>query len=156
VSFPGRRRPFIVVGALLAAGVAGSVFFGIVAGNAGGLIAAAVFALALVPTLRRALDNGPALVFDSDAVDARAAGVKVPWSGVTGVRHDAMPTPGTGARGFLILGLTPDAPLERSGFLAPRPRDAKEGRELWISLTGVDANPGDVIDAARAQHAQAR
>jgi hypothetical protein len=67
-----------------------------------------------------------------------------------------MPTPGTGARGFLILRLGDDARIERSGPLAPRPRDTKEGRELWISLTGVDANPGDVIEAARAQHAQAR
>ena len=67
-----------------------------------------------------------------------------------------MPTPGTGARGFLIVQLADGASIERSGPLAPRPRDTKEGRELWISLTGVDANPGDVIDAARARHAQAR
>jgi hypothetical protein len=155
VSFPGRRRPFIVVGVLCAIGVAGGVLFGIAAGNAGGLVAAAVFAAVLVPTARRVFDSGPALVFDQDGVDARAAGVRVPWSMVTGVRHDAMPTPGTGARGFLVLRLTEGEP-ERSGPLAPRPRDTKDGRELWISLTGVDANPGDVIEAARAQLAQAR
>lgn len=156
MSFPGRRRPFIVVGTLLAIGVAGGVLFGIAAGNAGGLFAAAVFALGLVPVARRALDRGPALVFDADGVDARAAGVRLPWSTVSGIRHDAMPTPGTGARGFLVVKLAPGAEPERSGVLAPRPRETKEGREVWISLTGVDANPGDVIDAARAQHAQAR
>jgi hypothetical protein len=151
MEFPGRRRPFLVVGGLLAIGVAAGVFFGAIASNVGGFIAAAIFAAALVPTARRAFDTGPALVIDSNGVDARAAGASLDWSDVTSIRHDSMPTPGTGARGFLILGLKPDAAPRRSGFLAPRPRDTKEGREIWISLTGIDANPGDIVEAARSQ-----
>ncbi len=152
MEYPGRRRPFLVVAGLLGLCLAASLLLALVAGASGGFIAAGLFALVLVPILKRGFDTGPALIIDGNGVDARAAGTNIAWSDVRGVRHDAMPTPGTGARGFLIVELREGAEPQRSGPLAPRTRNTTDGPEVWISLTGVEANPGDVLDLARAEH----
>lgn len=154
--FPPRRIPYVVVGGMLALMLVASVVFGALHGGPAGLIAAAVFAAALVPTVRRAFDRGPALTLDERGVDARAAGVQLDWSDVTGIRHKALPTPGTGGRGFLVLALAQQASEpRRSSPIAPRPRDADDGgRELWIALTGIDATPAEVLAAAKAARAR--
>lgn len=155
-AFAPRRRPFLIVGGTLAALVLVSVFFGVASGNPGGFVAAGVFALVLVPVARQGLGCGPGLVVAAEGVDARAAGVQVAWSDVTAVRHERLATPGTGGRGFLVLGLArADAP-RRSGLLAPRARVTDAGPELWIPLSGIDAQPRDVLDGATAARSSAR
>lgn len=155
-AFPPRRRPFLIVGGALILLIFLSVFFAASSASAGGLVAAAVFALVLVPVGRQGLGRGPGLVVGDDGLDARAAGVQVAWSEVTGVRHERLATPGTGGRGFLVLGLArADAP-RRSGLLAPRARATDDGPELWIPLSGIDAQPRDVLEAATAARARAR
>jgi hypothetical protein len=157
VEFPARHTPFVVVGVLLAVLLVASLLFGAIGGSAGGVVAAAVFALALVPTVRRAADDGPALTADREGIDARAAGVRLSWSDVIALRHQSMPTPGTGARGFLVVELAADATPERSSPIAPRPKDGEDGnRELWIPMTGIEAAPSEVLDGVRQARADAR
>lgn len=157
MEFPARRMPFFVVGVLLGSLLAASLLFFAISGAVGGLVAAAVFALALVPTARRGLDKGPALIAGPTSLDARAAGVRLSWDEVTGVRHHTMPTPGTGGRGFLAVGITPDARPERTSVLAPRPKDADDGgRELWIPMTGIEAPPDEVLAGVQQARSEAR
>jgi len=156
VEFPARRNPFLIVGAFLALCLLASVVFGAATGNVGGLVAGLIFFAALVPTARRAFDKGPAMIIDSNGVTARAGGVTVNWEDVTGVRHHAVPTPGTGARGFLILGLKEGVTPERTSMIGSRPRKTDHGPEIWIPLTGIEASPKEVLETAMAQRAAAR
>lgn len=157
MEFPARREPYLAVGLLLLVALLGSLFFGVAGGNAGGIVAAAIFALALVPVARRALDRGPALIADGAGIDARAAGVRLTWDEVAGLRHQSMPTPGTGGRGFLVVELAPSAEPQRSSPIAPRPKDGEDGRrELWIPMTGIEAAPSEVLDGVREARSDAR
>jgi hypothetical protein len=156
MEFPARRVPYFVVGVLLASMLAASLLFFAISGAVGGLIAAVIFALALVPTARRGFDKGPALTAGPTGLDARAAGVRLSWDDVSGVRHHTMPTPGTGGRGFLVVGLSPDAQPERTSVLAPRPKDADGGRELWIPMTGIEAAPEEVLAGVQQARSEAR
>lgn len=156
MEFPARRAPFIMVGFLLLIALLASVFFGALSGSVGGVVAAAIFAVALVPTARRALDRGPALIADDDGIDARAAGVSLAWDDVAGLRHQSMPTPGTGGRGFLVVELTASAEPHRGSLIAPRPKHGEGGPELWIPMTGIEAAPIEVLDGVREARAAAR
>jgi hypothetical protein len=156
VDFPARRQPFIIVGAFLALCLVASVAFGAATGNIGGLVAALIFFVALVPTWRRAFDKEPAMTIDSNGVTARAGGVIVLWDEVTGVRQHAVPTPGTGGRGFLILGLKEGVTPERTSIIGSRPKKGDNGPEIWIPLTGIEASPKEVLETAMQQRALAQ